>query len=288
MKFAVRKSVTTSVVSFAALSMLAACGVTNQTSQLASAKQTHEVSGKHAEALFHLLEAAGIEVDTVDGRVIIGATTLGADLVHCSVAMTANQDKRCEIEKSGRGQEVSEAAVAEKAVEALEAIGARVDERLIGAINYEIKNLTCTAPVVPNPEVNCSYELSSGRASKDVEFSGDDAESIFNALESAGVQPASIDGRIIVGATTLKADAVHCSMSFDANFTKRCEISAEGREIELRDAALAASLVTALENIGAQLDTGLIGANQYEVHEVSCTRPVVPSPVFSCSLKLSK
>jgi len=204
MKFAVRKSVNVSVASISFLFLVNACGAkANENAFLRSAQADLEVSGEHAEALFRLLEEAGIKADTVDGRVIIGATTLSADMVHCSIASTANQDKRCEIQKSGEAYDVSKASVAARAVKSLDSLGAQVDPRLVGAINYEIKNVSCTSPVVPNPEISCSYELSQGRSDLGLELSGVDASTFFDSMEASGIQPATIDGQVIYGSTTL-------------------------------------------------------------------------------------
>lgn len=290
MKFTVKKSVTVSVASLAALSIFSACGIhKSATSSLHSAKQSQEISGLTAAALFALLEKTGIEADTIDGRMIVGATNLSAETVHCTVAMTANQDKRCELEKSGQGYEVTENSVTEKAVEALKILGAQVDQQLIGALNYEIKNLTCTSPVVPSPVISCTYELSSGRSDQALELSAFDAATFFDALTAFGLKPATVDGHVIYGATTLKADAIHCSSGFDANFTKSCEASADGNDqLELNDAALAEKLVNVMERIGAQVDPQLIGATNYEVRDVSCTKGVYPGAHASCSLKLAK
>lgn len=291
MKFAVRKSVNVSVASISFLFLVNACGAkANENAFLRSAKADLEVSGEHAEALFRLLEEAGIKADTVDGRVIIGATTLTADKVHCSVASTANQDKRCEIKKSGEAYDVSKASVAARAVKSLDSLGAQVDPRLVGAINYEIKNVSCTSQVVPNPEISCSYELSQGRSDLGLELSGVDASTFFDSMEASGIQPATIDGQVIYGSTTLNADAIHCTSSYDANFTKHCEITdgASGSELKLNDAAMAHKMVEVMARIGAIVNPHLIGANNYEVLEVSCTKPVVPNPEVSCHLKLVK
>ena len=289
MKFAVKKSVTVSVAAVATLALFAACGIAKSpTSSLNSVKQEREVSGKTAKALFRLLEEGGIEADTIDGRMITGATTLSADMVHCSIVMTANRDKRCEVTKSAKEVSVNHVGITREAIDALEILGARVNEHLIGAINYEIKNLSCTSPVVPNPQVRCRYELSDGRSDSEVELTGSDAAAFFDALESAGLEPATVDGQIIYGATTLKADAVHCAVISDRNSTKGCEVIDGRRQIELVDKAVISKLVSVMERIGAQIDPEVIGAMNFDVREVSCTKPVVPNPEVTCSLKLVK
>lgn len=291
MKFTVKDSVNASLASIAGLFLLNACGMNaNENAKLVSAEQSREVSGIHAAALYGLLEEAGIAADTIDGRVIIGATTLSAETVHCSIASTANQDKRCEIQKSGEAYDVSKASVAASAIESLDSLGAQVDRRLIGAINYEIKNLSCTSPVVLKPEISCSYELSHGRSDLALELSGLDASTFFDSMEASGIQPATINGQVIYGSTTLNADAIHCTSSFDANFTKHCEITdgPSGSELKLNDAAMARKMVEVMERIGAKVNPQLVGANNYQVLEVSCTKPVVPNPEVSCHLKLVK
>lgn len=291
MKFAVRKSISVSVASISCLFLVNACGMgVNENALLRSAEANLEVSGEHAQALFGLLEEAGIKADTVDGRVIIGATTLSADKVHCSVASTANQDKRCDIQKSGEAYDVSKAEVAARAVESLESLGALVDPRLIGAVNYEVKNLSCTSPVVPKPEIHCSYELSQGRSDLALELSGVDASTFFDSMEAAGIQPAKVNGQVIYGSTTLKAESIHCTSSFDAHFTKHCEFieSESGSELKLDDKTMAGKMVEVMERIGAKVNPHLVGANNYKVLDVSCTKPVVPNPEVSCSLNLLK
>ncbi len=291
MKFAVKKSATVSLAAVASLALFAACGIAkNPTSTLNSALQEREVEliGSDAAAFFDALESAGLEPATVDGQIIYGATTLKADAVHCAVISDRDSTKGCEVIDGRRQIELVDKAVISKLISVMKRIGAQIDPGVIGAMNFDVRKVSCTKPVVPNPQVHCRYELSQGRSDSEVELTGSDADAMFDALESAGLEPATVDGQIIYGATTLKADAVHCAVISDRNSTKGCEVIDGRRQIELVDKAVISKLISVMERIGAQINPEVIGAMNFDVREVSCTKPVVPNPEVTCSLKLVK
>jgi hypothetical protein len=274
-------------VGFAAITILAGCKTTSQGQGSSQMKddggEVLSVRGASAAAIFQLMQESGIPAETIDGHVIVGATNYKADTVHCSVIMNAEQTKKCMVTKSGKSIDVTRQVVNQDAITALDAMEARVDAELIGAINYEIKNVSCSRPVVPNPVVTCTYYQGGASA---LELNADNSDTIFAALSNAGVQPETIDGRLPTGAVNLKADQINCSIISDMNRTTRCSIVSKGRLIEIRDAGTSRKLAAVFGDIGAVMNPELIGAINYQVNHVTCSKGVFPGARASCSVNL--
>ena len=97
--------------------------------------------------------------------------------------INAEQTKKCLISKDRREFEVNAKSVAVNIVKTLDEMDARVDEELIGAMNYAIGHVTCTRPVVRNLIVTCSYDKR--LAVKTVALDDDQIDAIFDALDCA-------------------------------------------------------------------------------------------------------
>ncbi|NDE16255.1 hypothetical protein EBZ80_15120 [bacterium] len=267
-----------------------ACGVQQHpvaaTKSAGSAPELKKLEGAHAEALFAALEDAGITPDTVDGRVIIGATNLSAETIRCSIIVNATQDRRCEFENSGKILEVQNQEIARQAVDALESVKAFA-RSAIGATNYEAKDLVCSKAVGPQGAARCELLVSSDGqnnpdGSRHVE--GPEARSLYLALESTGWQPDNlIDGIRVTGETQLSADYLHCKMISDRDFTKSCELGKNGESSqELGSKSLKESLVKFLDNIKAQVAPFAIGAVQYRIEELKCRKIELAEPTYEC------
>lgn len=269
-----------------------ACGVNTNNSTVKSADfPVHRsIAGTNAKILFAALEDAGVKPETVDGRIIIGAVTLSAGTLNCRVVMNAIQDASCRVEKDGEYLDVARASLAKRAAEVLEAAKAQTPHALYGVNIYEATDISCTQGVGPfaltRCEFNVSKDSSDDNASISKEISGDQAETLYKALESANVQAETVDGRVIIGAVTLKADELKCSKSFDGNFTKNCELSKRGERLGEIDSSLLEGLVDLLEDHGAQVSPRLTGANHYAIGEISCQMTVLARPEFNCSFEL--
>ena len=274
-------------VGFAAFAVLAGCKTTGQgngSSQIKSdSDASFTVRGASAAALFELMQESGIEAETMNGHVIIGATNYKADTIHCSVIMNADQTKQCTVIKSGKSIEIARQSVVQDAVTALDEMEARVDAELIGALNYEVKNMTCSKPVVPNPTVTCTYQAGGAAA---LELSADHSDVIFDALSGAGVRPETVDGRLPTGAVNLKADQINCSIISDLNRTTRCSNVSRGNMKDIADASMSRKLASIFEDIGAVMRPVLIGAMNSQVNHVACSKGVFPGARASCSVKL--
>jgi len=270
-----------------------ACGVNNSNVKSTAQFPVHRsVGGEDANALFAALEDAGVKADTVDGRVIIGAVNLSASTLHCRVIMNATQDASCTAEKDSQKLDVASAGIAKAAANALDAADARVPLAVIGVTHYEATDIECSKAVGPYGTAKCDFNVSlhnsDENASISKKISGDQAETLYKSLESANVRPETIDGQPVYGAVTLKADELNCSMSFDANFTKSCEISKRGERLGEIDSSLLEALVALLEKHGAQVGPRLVGANQYAIGEISCQMTLLARPEYKCSFELMR
>lgn len=278
---------TFAALGFAALTILAGCKTTaqgNGPSQMKNDSGTSfTVRGAAAAALFQLMQESGIAAETIDGHVIVGATNYKADSIHCSIIMNADQTKKCTLLKSGKSIEIAGQTVIQDAVTALDEMKARVDAELIGALNYEVKNIACSKPVVPNPTVTCTYQ--DGGASA-LELSADHSDAIFAALSGAGVRPETVDGRLPTGAVNLKADQINCSIISDLNRTTRCSVVARGDNLAINDSSVNRKLASIFEDIGAVMRPVLIGAMNYQVNHVACSKGVFPGARATCSVNL--
>ena len=272
-----------------------ACGVNTNTSNVKSTAQFpvhRSVGGMDAKALFAALENAGVKADTVDGRVIIGAVTLSASNLHCRVIMNATQDASCRVEKDGEYLDVSSARIAKSAADALDAAKAMTPHVLYGANLYNAADISCTQGVGPFALTKCDFNVikpgDDENSSISKKISGEQAEILYKSLESANVSPETVDGRPVYGAVTLKADELTCSKSFDANFTKSCEVSKGGERLGEIESSLLEGLVSLLEEHGAQVGPRLIGANKYAIGEISCQMTVLARPEYNCSFELMR
>lgn len=278
------------ITGFIAISIFAGCKTNEKSRQSSSVKSENagslSVQGTSAQALFELIKAAQVAAETIDGHVIRGATTFQVDTIHCTTIMDANQTKNCVVSKAGKNVDINQQIIAANAVDSLDQLGARVDADLIGALNYEIKNVTCTRPVVRNPIVTCYFDKRSEVTP--IALNADESDTIFDALSLAGVKPETVDGQIIVGSTTLKADQMYCSILSDANHTRTCGIAVKGQIIDVTNTDSVYKLIDLLSSIGAAVHPELIGAANYEVNQVECSKVVYPGARATCTLKLSK
>ena len=271
-----------------------ACGANSNNSLKSTAQfPVHRsVGGVGAKALFAALENAGVKPDTVDGRVIIGAVNLSASSLNCRVTMNATQDASCRVEKDGQYLEVASAMVAKGAADALDAAKALQPTALFGANIYQADDITCTQGVGPFGKTQCNFNVrlqpDDQNASILKNISGEKAETLYKSIESANVQPETIDGQPIYGAVTLKADELTCSKSFDANFTKSCKLSKRGARLGEIESSLLETLVDFLEEQGAQVSPNIIGANHYAIGEISCQMTVLARPEYKCSFELMR
>lgn len=268
-----------------------ACGANNSNVKSSAQFPVHRsVAGMDAKILFAALEDAGVKQETVDGRPIIGAVTLSASTLNCRVIMNATQDASCRVEKDGEYLDVKSARIAKSASEVLDTAKALKPTALFGANIYEVSDISCTKGVGPFAKAECDFNVSlqnsDDNASILKEISGDQAETLYKSLESANVRPETVDGQPIFGSVTLKADELICDKSFDANFTKSCELSKRGVELGQIDASLLESLVDLLDAHGAQVGPRLIGANKYAIGAISCQMAVLARPEYKCSFEL--
>lgn len=279
-------------VSVGALPLFTACGISSppEAELLAQDTGSQSVRGKSAEILFNLLKSSGIKEDPRGtGPFVRRVPKYSAETLHCAIAMTVNQDRSCEIEKNSNVIEIGNKQLVDRAVDVLKSLKAEVDQELFGAINYEVKNLQCFGETAFARGFSCSYNLRKKDSQKpELELSGKQAEILFDAMESAGIEPSLIDGQVIYGATNLDAESAHCARLYDVEASRKCEFTVKGVEKEVRSAALARSLTDLMDRLGAAVNPDLIGAINYEVQNISCSKPTIPQPQVTCSLKLVK
>ena len=272
-----------------------ACGIENNNAAvkaLEPVKAHRTLTGKHADSLFDSMANAGIEAQRVNGRVIIGAVNLVAEGAWCRVVMNATQDAECHFTKGQEQIAVKDAALAKKAAKALDAAGARTMHAIYGVINYEASAITCTRGVGPLALTRCELDVGKkddeDNSQSEKKISGEQAKSLYSALESAGISAETADGRPIAGAVTLKADEFRCQQRFDANLSKHCEAEKEGERLKEVSSSLFEGLVSMLDEQGAQVDPRLVGATNYAITKVSCQMTVLAQPVYECSFDLVK
>jgi hypothetical protein len=278
------------VVLFAFAAAATACGVQNNpvaTTKAASPRtELRTLDGVHAESLFAALENAGVTGDTVDGRLIVGATNLSARSIRCSVITNATQDHRCEFDKDGEVFEVRSEQIARRAVEALQSVNA-LARSAIGATNYDATDLICSKAVGPNGVAHCELILTGDHernpdGSKRIE--GNAARDLFEALESTGWAADSlIDGIYVLGETQISAGYLHCTEATDRDFTKTCVFGKTGaEESEITSKSMKARLVKLLQQINARVAPFVVGASQYRVEELKCRKIKLAEPAYEC------
>lgn len=280
------------VMSVVAIPLFTACGVAREPDAglLEQNSPGKSVTGKNAQVLFNLLKSSGLKEDPRGtGPFVRRVPKYSVDTLHCAIAMTANQDRSCEIEKNSNVIEIGNKALASQAVDVLKSLKAEVDEELFGAINYEVKNLQCFGETAFARGFSCKYDLpKKDSPSGELELKGSEAEILFDAMESAGIEPATIDGQVIYGATNLEAESAHCARLYDTSATRKCEFVASGIEKEVAGPALARSLTDLMDRLGAAVNPDLVGALNYEIRDIACSKPTIPQPEVRCSLKLVK
>ncbi len=278
------------VTGFVAVTLFAGCNTKkdlNHASKINSqGTRSLSVTGSSAVALFQLLKESGVQAETIDGHVIMGATSYKADSIHCMTIMNAEQTKKCAVSKAEKILEVDDQSVALNAVAALDEMGVRVDADLIGALNYEISNINCTRPMVRNPVITCYYDKRA--AVMPATLNAEQSDTIFDAMAGAGVKPETIDGQLPLGATTLKANQIFCSIISDANRTRTCGVLSNGQVIEISDSDTIDNLLDLLGSIGAAVNPELIGAANFQVNNVGCSKVVYPGAHASCVVQISK
>lgn len=278
------------IVLFAFAAAATACGVQNNpvaTTKAGGPKTVLKtLDGEHAESLFAALEDAGVTGDTVDSRLIVGATHLSAGSIRCSVIMNATQDRRCEFDKDGEVLEVRSEPVARKAVEALQSVNA-LARSAIGATNYDAKDLICSKAVGPQGFAHCELILTGDHERNpdgSMRIEGNEARDLFEALESTGWAADSlIDGIRVFGETQMSADYLHCTETTDRDFTKTCVFGKDGaEESEIASKSMRASLVKFLQKINAQVAPFAVGASQYRIAELKCRKIELAEPAYVC------
>lgn len=272
-----------------------ACGMENNNAAVKASAPvlTHRtLAGKHADSLYEAMENSGIQPQRVNGRVIIGAINLVAKSAWCRVVMNATQDAECQFTKDGEQVAVKDAALAKRAAKALDAAGAQTMHAIYGVNNYEASDITCTRGVGPLALTRCELDVrkrdDDDKPQSEKQISGEQAKSLYSALESAGISAETVDGRPIAGAVTLKADEFRCQQRFDANLSKHCEADKKGQRLQEVDSSLFESLVSMLDEQGAQVNPRLVGATNYAITKVSCQMTVLAQPVYECSFDVAK
>lgn len=276
--------------------VVTACGIEGKN---ASVKEQQEaagsirrvVVGKGADSLFDAMENSGIEAERVNGRIIIGAMSLAADTAHCRITMNATQDTECNFRKKEESFDVKDGDHAKKAAVILDQYGARTMHAIYGVKLYEASKLLCTRGNGPLAITRCEFEVANrpdDSASRHREISNEQARLLYSSLESAGVEPETVDGRPILGSVTLKADETSCKVTYNANMTKVCQVSKKGQSLRPVDASLVEGLIEMLEEQGAQINPNVIGASSYVIRKVECSMTVLAEPTYNCSFELTK
>jgi hypothetical protein len=119
-------------------------------------------------------------------------------------------------------------------------------------------------------------------------LTGVHSDSLFNAMENAGIKPQRAGGRIIVGAINLVAENASCRVVMNASQETECHFIENGEQREVKDAGLAKKAAKALDAAGAHTMHAIYGVNNYEATDMTCTRGVGPLALTRCEFNIPK
>ena len=266
-----------------------ACAVSNNTPVSKTRQVSNEgsiraqVEGAQSKALVAALQDAGVNPESINGRIPVGAVTLKAEALVCSIIQNQFMSVHCQVDKKGETLEVKDDAIAQEALAALKEANV-AGAVLTGAINHEVFDIECHDVPGPQGDSSCSFRKSARNVDGSIPLSGDQASILFDALESTRLTPDNVvDGRPVTGATVISADVLHCNRIFDASMTSTCFFEKSGRKLGAIEQSMIGSLVDLLSEKETQVAPFRTGASDYRISDIKCHRTFGYPMVTECS-----